>query len=81
MFRAGGAAVWGQPTSPKYRQQRCNTVLFYPRAWLMPDSKAEAWMELLRLRVGDTATGAWKASADVILDKVRRCKELAETGD
>ena len=24
---------------------------------------------------------AWKASADVILDKVRRCKELSETGD
>lgn len=24
---------------------------------------------------------AWKASADVILDKVRRCKELPETGD
>jgi transposase len=23
----------------------------------------------------------WKASADVILDKVRRCKELAGTGD
>jgi transposase/DNA-binding CsgD family transcriptional regulator len=23
----------------------------------------------------------WKASADVILDKVRRCKELSETGD
>ena len=24
---------------------------------------------------------AWKASADVILDKVRRCKELTRTGD
>ena len=23
----------------------------------------------------------WKASADVILDKVRRCKELTRTGD
>jgi len=23
----------------------------------------------------------WKASADVILDKVRRCKELSKTGD
>jgi hypothetical protein len=23
----------------------------------------------------------WKASADVILDKVRRCEELSETGD
>jgi hypothetical protein len=23
----------------------------------------------------------WKASADIILDKVRRCKELSRTGD
>jgi putative transposase len=23
----------------------------------------------------------WKASADIILDKVRRCKELTKTGD
>ena len=30
---------------------------------------------------GDPAPFAWKASADVILDKVRRCKELARTGD
>ncbi len=30
---------------------------------------------------GDPAPFAWKASADVILDKVRRCKELSETGD
>ena len=30
---------------------------------------------------GDPVPFAWKATADVILDKVRRCKELAETGD
>ena len=30
---------------------------------------------------GDPAPFVWKASADVILDKVRRCKELSETGD
>jgi len=30
---------------------------------------------------GDPIPFAWKASADVILDKVRRCKELAATGD
>ena len=30
---------------------------------------------------GDPAPFAWKASADVILDKVRPCKELARTGD
>ena len=30
---------------------------------------------------GDPAPFAWKASADVILDKVRRCKELSRTGD
>ncbi|HEX4544534.1 MAG TPA: IS630 family transposase [Candidatus Acidoferrum sp.] len=30
---------------------------------------------------GDPNPFAWKASADVILDKVRRCKELAGTGD
>jgi hypothetical protein len=29
----------------------------------------------------DPTPFAWKASADVILDKVRRCKELAKTGD
>jgi putative transposase len=30
---------------------------------------------------GDPSPFAWKASADVILDKVRRCKELSKTGD
>jgi transposase len=30
---------------------------------------------------GDPAPFVWKASADVILDKVRRCKELSGTGD
>lgn len=30
---------------------------------------------------GTPAPFVWKASADVILDKVRRCKELRETGD
>jgi transposase/DNA-binding CsgD family transcriptional regulator len=30
---------------------------------------------------GSPAPFVWKASADVILDKVRRCKELAKTGD
>jgi len=30
---------------------------------------------------GSPAPFAWKASADVILDKVRRCKELTRTGD
>ena len=30
---------------------------------------------------GDPAPFVWKASADVILDKVRRCKELSRTGD
>jgi transposase len=30
---------------------------------------------------GEPIPFAWKATADVILDKVRRCKELAATGD
>jgi transposase len=30
---------------------------------------------------GDPAPFVWKASADHILDKVRRCKELSKTGD
>jgi transposase/DNA-binding CsgD family transcriptional regulator len=30
---------------------------------------------------GSPAPFRWKASADVILDKIRRCKELAATGD
>jgi transposase len=30
---------------------------------------------------GDPSPFVWKASADVILDKVRRCKELSKTGD
>ncbi len=30
---------------------------------------------------GDSVPFVWKATADVILDKVRRCKELAATGD
>ena len=30
---------------------------------------------------GDPTPFVWKASADVILDKVRRCKELSKTGD
>ena len=30
---------------------------------------------------GDPIPFVWKASADVILDKVRRCKELSATGD
>jgi len=30
---------------------------------------------------GDPTPFVWKASADVILEKVRRCKELRETGD
>ena len=30
---------------------------------------------------GDATPFVWKASADVILDKVRRCKELSKTGD
>jgi transposase len=30
---------------------------------------------------GDPLPFVWKASADVILDKVRRCKELSKTGD
>ena len=30
---------------------------------------------------GDPAPFVWKASAEVILDKVRRCKELSKTGD
>ncbi len=30
---------------------------------------------------GDPTPFEWKASADVILDKVRRCKELSGTGD
>ncbi len=30
---------------------------------------------------GEPKPFAWKTSADVILDKVRRCKELSETGD
>jgi transposase len=30
---------------------------------------------------GSPTPFAWKASADVILDKVRRCKELSKTGD
>ncbi|HKD08430.1 MAG TPA: IS630 family transposase [Bryobacteraceae bacterium] len=30
---------------------------------------------------GEPSPFAWRASADVILDKVRRCKELSKTGD
>jgi transposase len=30
---------------------------------------------------GEPTPFVWKASADVILDRVRRCKELSETGD
>ena len=30
---------------------------------------------------GAPAPFTWKASADVILDKVQRCKDLRETGD
>jgi hypothetical protein len=30
---------------------------------------------------GEPAPFTWRASADVILDKVRRCKELSKTGD
>jgi transposase len=30
---------------------------------------------------GSPTPFAWRASADVILDKVRRCKELTKTGD
>src|SRR6266849_2079654 len=30
---------------------------------------------------GEPTPFTWRASADVILDKVRRCKELSETGD
>jgi hypothetical protein len=30
---------------------------------------------------GDPTPFVWKASASVILDKVRRCKELPKTGD
>jgi len=30
---------------------------------------------------GDPGPFVWKASADVILDKVRRCRELSKTGD
>jgi transposase len=30
---------------------------------------------------GDPTPFVWKASADVILDRVRRCKELSKTGD
>ena len=30
---------------------------------------------------GEAAPFTWRASADVILDKVRRCKELSKTGD
>jgi transposase len=30
---------------------------------------------------GEPTPFAWRASADVILDKVRRCKQLSETGD
>jgi transposase/biotin operon repressor len=30
---------------------------------------------------GDPTPFVWRASAEVILDKVRRCKELSETGD
>jgi transposase len=30
---------------------------------------------------GEPAPFIWRASADVILDKVRRCKELSKTGD
>jgi hypothetical protein len=30
---------------------------------------------------GDPAPFVWKASAEVILDKVRRCKELSGTED
>jgi len=30
---------------------------------------------------GEPSPFVWKASADIILDKVRRCKELSETGD
>jgi hypothetical protein len=30
---------------------------------------------------GSPAPFVWKASANVILDKVRRCKELTKTGD
>jgi hypothetical protein len=30
---------------------------------------------------GDPTPFIWKASADVILHKVRRCKELSRTGD
>lgn len=30
---------------------------------------------------GDPTPFTWKASADIILDKVRRCQELARTGD
>jgi transposase len=30
---------------------------------------------------GDPTPFVWKATADVILDKVRRCKELSKTGD
>jgi hypothetical protein len=30
---------------------------------------------------GDPSPFVWKASADVILDKVRLCKELSKIGD
>jgi len=30
---------------------------------------------------GESTPFVWKAAADVILDKVRRCKELSKTGD
>ena len=30
---------------------------------------------------GSPVPSVWKASANVIIDKVRRCKELTETGD
>lgn len=45
------------------------------------DELEKAIYEWLANWNGDPTPFTWKASADVILDKVRRCKELRETGD
>jgi transposase len=45
------------------------------------DELESAIYKWLALWNGKPTPFIWKASADVILDKVRRCKELSETGD
>ncbi len=45
------------------------------------DELEQAIYKWLAHRNGAPTPFVWKAPADVILDKVRRCKELTRTGD